>query len=361
MPIATFRGRAALSATPLAALVLASPVVAQSFMGLGVPAGSSPAAYGYALSAGGAFAVGAQNSNSNNRAFFYTAASGRAVLPIPAGFVNSYASGVSSNGAVIVGTVQHAGGDGIAARWISPSSPPQLVGTLAGGLYSSAAAVSRSGLVVVGASDFNASFGPQHAYRWISGVSMRDLGVLPNYADSGAQGVSDDGSVVVGTCDDLANDYRAWRWTTAGMVDLGGLPGAGNQNFANAVSADGSIVIGQSLNQAFRWTAGTGMQPLPLLAGANSAIASAITGDGSIIVGAAGFPAGEAPVYWDAAGAHDFIELFGSVPPPGWVPQHIVAVSDNGLVFLGQGLHNGVSEAWILRRTPAVRPKRAAN
>jgi probable HAF family extracellular repeat protein len=95
------------------------------------------------------------------------------------------------------------------------------------------------------------------------------LGTLPRPYDSGsfANAVSADGSVVVGGAlnpidirGEVAYEgYRAFRWTRAGgMQDLGTLPG-GNWSEAWGVSADGSVVVGGAYNaveqlRAFRWT-----------------------------------------------------------------------------------------------------------
>lgn len=102
-----------------------------------------------------------------------------------------------------------------------------------------------------------------------------------------ANGVSDDGSVVVGTADTNGNGVRAFRWTqSTGMVSLGTLGGL--QSFGGAVSADGSVVVGAAdlLNgrrEAFRWTQSTGMasiEPRGL-----SSAADSVSANGSVIVG----------------------------------------------------------------------------
>jgi uncharacterized membrane protein len=83
-----------------------------------------------------------------------------------------------------------------------------------------------------------------------------------------ANGVNADGSMIVGatTVDALGSyagtvPYQAFRWiSAAGRVSLGKLNG-GRSSYACAVSADGSVVVGQATDSAIgnvlhaiRWT-----------------------------------------------------------------------------------------------------------
>ena len=92
---------------------------------------------------------------------------------------------------------------------------------------------------------------------------MQDLGTLGG-GESWANGVSADGSVVVGWSYNAAFYGRAFRWTAlGGMQGLGTLPG-GNWSAAHDVSADGSVVVGWAENaagqwRAVRWTASGGV------------------------------------------------------------------------------------------------------
>ncbi|KAA0233489.1 MAG: HAF repeat-containing protein, partial [Armatimonadetes bacterium] len=74
-----------------------------------------------------------------------------------------------------------------------------------------------------------------------------------------------------------------------GMQDLGTLGGTESQ--ANGVSGDGSVVVGWASDalgnlRAFRWTAATGMQYLGTLAAHSSAYD--VSGNGAVIVGWSG-------------------------------------------------------------------------
>jgi probable HAF family extracellular repeat protein len=84
----------------------------------------------------------------------------------------------------------------------------QDLGTLGGG-ESYASGVSADGSVVVGWA-YNAA-GQGRAFRWTASGGMQDLGTLGG-SWSVAYGVSADGAVVVGWAENAAG-YRAFRWT----------------------------------------------------------------------------------------------------------------------------------------------------
>jgi probable HAF family extracellular repeat protein len=159
--------------------------------------------------------------------------------------------------------------------------------TILGGDFSSDAfGVSSDGSVVVGV-----GWGQGEAFRWSSQDGMEGLGSLPGYSyRSFANAVSADGKVIVG--DSLSRDSSvAFRWTrTGGMVSLGGLPGGNGYSNANGVSADGSVIVGTSVSplgqEAFRWTETGGMVGLGDLPGGQfSSAAYGVSSDGYIVVG----------------------------------------------------------------------------
>jgi uncharacterized membrane protein len=144
---------------------------------------------------------------------------------------------------------------------------PQLPGSTQAG---DAFAASADGSTVVGTShDGRSNDGSTNqAVRWATSGAIQSLGV----GDSSlAQGVSADGTIVVGYCNVLA-DQIAFRWTAiTGFVNIGDLPGGQTSSRANDVSADGSVVVGLSFStegrQGFRWTAPTGIARLGDLEG----------------------------------------------------------------------------------------------
>src|SRR5262245_25566074 len=254
------------------------------------------------LNADGSVIVGeASSSAAYRRAFIWTAATGIQDLGTPV-FPNdpdhsvSRAFGVSATGAVIAGedTPTQTSLITQAFRFTSATGVG-LLSTLPNNLPSRADGVSSDGVVIVGTSyDFNTFLG--RAVRWKAGVAQ-DLGNLGG-GESFALAASSDGSTVVGQSRTV-NNIHAFRWTSAGIRDLGSL---GDWSSAADVSADGTVVVGSAtppppggLTMAFRWTASRGMENLNTVlrrlgvstGGWQLVFANGVSADGTVIVGMA--------------------------------------------------------------------------
>ena len=199
---------------------------------------------------------------------------------------------ISTDGTTIVGLTDDE--MPVAYRWTESTGRINL-GTLEGTNMSFATGVSSDGKVVVGFSSNDNAFDASQAFRWTESDGMIGLGTLVGKNSSWATGVSADGKVVAGSSGtDSANSFEAFRWTESdGMVGLGTLIGT-NLSWANDVSGDGKVVVGFSGNpdfddsQAFRWTESDGMIGLNSLE-VDQSIANAVNYDGSVVVGLAGF------------------------------------------------------------------------
>jgi probable HAF family extracellular repeat protein len=249
----------------------------------------------------------------------------------------SAAYGVSADGSVVVGAAKNAAGYERAFRWTAARGMQDL-GTLSGG-SSSATGVSANGSVVV-CWDYSGFaglgglvLGEYRAFRWTAAAGMQDLGTLGGRS-SVANAVSADGSVVVGWAENAEGQHRAFRWTAArGMQDLGTL--GGDWSEATGVSADGSVVVGWAENvlgfrRAFRWTAAGGMQDLGTLGGYNSA-ATGVSADGSVVVGWAENVLGFRRAFrWTAARGMQDLGTLGSV-----FGSEATGVSADGSVVVG--------------------------
>src|SRR5215813_3696619 len=62
---------------------------------------------------------------------------------------------------------------------------------------------------------------------------FQGLGFLPGGNSSAANGVSANGTVVVGQANDASGAFQAFRWVNGTMTGLGFLPGGFNQSAAN--------------------------------------------------------------------------------------------------------------------------------
>jgi probable HAF family extracellular repeat protein len=220
-----------------------------------------------AVSADGSVVVGQAHGPNGPEAFRWTEDSGIMVGlgDLPGAAFESSAFGVSADGTIVVGYGVNPGGTlsgAEAFRWrlTNPDTGAgQMVGLgdLPGGDSTSVATgVSADGAVVVGASpstlsdDF--SIFATEAFRWtltdpLTGAGvMEGLGDLPGAGfNSFAMAVSGDGTTVVGR--GTSNEgTEAFHWRDGVMTGLGDLPGGNFLSVANAVSADGSVVVGYS-------------------------------------------------------------------------------------------------------------------
>jgi uncharacterized membrane protein len=144
------------------------------------------------------------------------------------------------------------------------------------------------------------------------------------------------------------------------MARLGDLPGGDFASVANAVSGDGSVVVGTgetgrmefhdppgavltAISEAFRWTAAGGMVsidiPEPAIGGEWFTTGAGVSADGTVIGGSTGAPVEGNFFGWTAAGgfavspfADEGADLFGfGVSPDGqWILGGTVEAGDAG-------------------------------
>jgi hypothetical protein len=201
------------------------------------------------------------------------------------------------------------------------------------------------------------------AFRWTRARGMLGLGVLEGFFESSALGVSADGSVVVGESSGPqsgpVHPRRAFRWTAAeGMQGLDALV-PGGRSFARAISPDGRVIVGWSDNpyprtEAVLWTEsgeivrldGLGNPPGVCCLGSRALAASF---DGSVVVGTSDGPL--QAFVWDAhRGMRSLKEILEAegLDLAGWTLFAANAISHDGRSIAGTGFNpDGDQEAWL--------------
>jgi probable HAF family extracellular repeat protein len=334
--------------------------------------------YGYAaISADGSVIACRDNSVTvtYEQAATWTASGGMVGLgDLPGGpsTSGSTANAISADGSVVVGygtaagrTIPSGGSTALtqeAFRWTSATGLVSL-GVLSGSyLGTEARSVSADGSVIVGVG-YNASGFPE-AFRWTAATGLQSLGFLPGCNQSTATGVSADGSVIVGFSKGTGIPEKAFRWTQAGgMVELGTLPSGYVSSHANAISADGLVVVGQiatavggdgSANrEAFRWTQAGGYVVLGDLPGIEvRSEAHAVSSDGSVVVGyATGSTFADSSFIWDATNGLRSLRtiLTQAGFASGWSLSSATGISGDGTRIAGFGSpSSGQSTVWLL-------------
>jgi probable HAF family extracellular repeat protein len=185
----------------------------------------------------------------------------------------------------------------------------------------SATAISNDGRVIAG-------YSGDKAFRWKDGV-MSYLGNLPNNEIAKkVNSMSSDGSVIVGYSD----QNQAFRWKDGNIIGLGGLNGM--SSCACDVTQDGSIVVGtcgfnyssSSDSRAFIWDSVHGMRDLNVvlsddygldLGGWTLSEVISISGDGTKIFGSAYQGYSSYGMYWIAEIPEPATVLFVSIG--GWI------------------------------------------
>ena len=374
-----FRKQLALAAalSVAASLSQTGTALAASFQGLGaLPGGESPYSKAWDISDDGAVVVGESRTANGIEAFRWTAATGMVGLGDLGGAESvSSALAVSANGLVVVGGSQSPlSGDQVEPfRWTEATGMVGL-GDLPGGVYAGAASgVSGDGSIVAGSSASDVSPFIGEAFRWTEATGLVALGVFPGSGNptSVPWALSADGTVAAGWSFEFVH-RKAFRWSEAeGMVALGDLPAFVGESWATGVSADGSVIVGfgSGLGRtSFRWTAATGVVDLERPPGWSFNRAWAVSADGSVVVGDAHI-GNMVPVLWDEShGWRSLVDVLvelGLGPEmAGWNLEQATAVSADGLTVVGLGFNPaGNAEAWMadLRQPSLVEIPTASN
>ena len=270
----------------LCSVASATVASAQTPLFVTLPTGSHVTDVATDAASGEPVAVGTLSSGD---AFRWTPSSGVVALgPVASGSeVNcSYDGSVIAADTVGMDLVTRA------SLWSGGTSWTQLpgIGGTSGNVATVTDGVSGDGSAVVGLGWVSA--GSAHGFRWTQALGSVDLGTTPSGGSSRARGVNADGSFIVGWQD--GSGRQGARWVN-GVESVFTYTNPSNVTFAcgaaQSVNADGTIVVGTQIlggdTSAWRWDAASGaVTLLANLAGETTkASANDVTDDGSIVVG----------------------------------------------------------------------------
>ncbi|KAF0095809.1 MAG: Autotransporter beta-domain protein [Puniceicoccaceae bacterium 5H] len=250
----------------------------------------------------------------------------------PPGYDYHEAYGVSDDARGIVGTFW-SGGRNPAFYWREETGFVDLGDLADPRQYYWAFAASNNRTVIGWASGEmpSSSSGSTVAFKWTPATGMTALGTTPAYAND----ISSHGTVIVGQ--NLLT-RTACYWNAAGeMIDLGVLPGY-TRSIAQGVSADGTTIVGECSGPggrtAFRWTAATGMLALTdITGGLETHLAYETSYNGNIVAGAAMTPEGETVFVWDVLhGVRDLKDVLvdAGYDAEDWVLSELWSISADG-------------------------------
>ena len=325
-----------------------------SFQGLGVLSGYS-ASKAYAISGDGQVVVGSSYTDDDTaQACLWTAQKGVVGLGTLRDYPYGEAYAASKDGSVIGGTCNFHD-IYLAFMWTQaggikevPSSDPNFTANTIQG-------VSVDGSVLVGIG--GGGYAPQ-ACRWTAPNKLKGLGFLTSVKSSAALGLSAVGSLIVGQSANDKDMPQPVIWPgTGGIITLPLLKGSvGGMVFG--VSGDSTVSVGSSsitrdTYQATLWNASGAVSLGDLPGGQQACAAYAASYDGSLIVGFTTTNDGEKAFIWDPQNRmrnlRDVLVSYGLAPQlQGWQLNRASAISFDGSAIAGHGTNpNGLTEAFL--------------
>ncbi len=305
------------------------------------------------INANGTTVVATSDGPNGTRVFRWSASRGHEDTGLVPGAGWTWASGISGNGQVVVRSDAFFDPSFFVrgSRW-SRGGGLEDLGTFPNTPYGIfASAVSFTGNEVVGGYYLNDN--DYHAFRWTRG-GLQDLGTLPGGNFAGAYAVSANGEVVYGGSNSAEDIYeRPFRWTAStGMRPLS-FVAEGDTGFISDTSQDGSIAVGFSGSSMALWRDGV-VRDLGTVAGSDAAIAYTVSGDGRVVGGShfnyTNFS--QAACIWtERLGLVDLRTHLASlgVDVTGWGFQSVMGLSADGATLTGRGAWQGEPASWIVR------------
>jgi len=324
-------------------------------------------------------------------AFIWTPDNGLRDLGVPAGATTSSAAGVGLyNGSVVV-AVDSNRSTSRAQKWqgntagVGSFSALPRIGGSREWIVAALGTNGTSDLWIAGSSINGGDGNGREAVRYQQSTNTTTVVALPA-SPAGAHDHSDfygvsDGGVAVGKVQypgtaPTGGARQAWYNDGSSSVMLNtllGAPVSTVEAVARCVSRDGLVKGGWSyysgggsLQQPVIWQNVATPRAIPFIPGGdgdNYGEVLALNGDGTLAGGYTRYSSGTSngpkeAFVWDATNGTRQLQgvLTGEygVDLTGWSLEEVRAISTDGTVLAGNGLHNGVVEGWVFRTAPYV-------
>jgi uncharacterized membrane protein len=357
-------------------LVPALTAAAASFTGLGSLAGAVPGSTATGVSGDGSLVVGScTGAASCNEAWRWTEAGGIVGIGYPPGGTTSTAVAVSADGETLVGRGLVAGEFEV-FRWspslgFEPIDPPPPANPTFPEIRIGVVSLSGDGEVVVGytLSDYTPDpipfndFTVTESWRWTSAGGFSITLAVVNPVNVGRlTDLSNDGSAMTAVLG-YFDEYRAHRWQDGSFEPLPYLnyfdpvtylcTGFPCTSSAEAITPDGSLVVGEANSQAALWFDDGSVIGMGFLPGATASIAKDVSSNGERAIGispASSLFGTPLPFLWSAeTGMLEIADVLtqAGLDLTGWTLTGVAGISNDGTVLVGTGVNpSGDSEAW---------------
>ncbi len=315
------------------------PTARPFLTGIGCLSGASyPGSYARAISADGQVVVGSSSVERGSMAIRWTLKDRKleTVGDLPGERVDSRANAVSADGSVIVGwSSSHYGNE--AFRWTASEGMKGLGDIKGGYFWSEGLDVSADGTVVVGQGTAPKDREP---FRWTQAEGMTSLG---GYGK--ALRVSADGKTIVGErwSSQTGSIESCFRWTAAtGQVTVAGI----DHPQIHGITPDASQFVGVAKSGAdycpFRFSIPDTLTVLQQTGDDRQfGRANAISADGRLVVGASGGLGKSKAVVWigerEPVSLEQVLHEWCHVDLAGWELTDATDISADGRVIIGNG------------------------
>lgn len=289
-------------------------------------------------------------NNFRSSVLEWTHASGTSYVTPPSTTFYWEATGISRDGGVRAGTANLSGRDQ-PVRW-TPGSQPVALGVPGQWAHGWCEGISGDGSTVVGrAYTTSGMFEFGEPLRWTAATGVQGMGIVPGSTHGSAFAATYDGSLIVGGGTDSQGTGRGFLWTEETGYEL-----FADVSRFEAVSSNGAWfggVLWQN-SSPFRMDASGTIVDLDPQNRLDSGVTTGISLDGRVVTGRGSWP-GEVQTsfVWTAERGMqrvaEFLAAEGIATPAGFAfNTQYLDVSEDGLVFAGTAINElGRAEGWV--------------